>query len=248
MRKNDVKNIIPSRDEDCLFFSSIRTELLNNGIYVMVSGKKTINLVNDKFYFYSMMNKHQIATIETYKDLEKLKNDNKYIIKSRFGSGSKNIFILKSLIDANEIFENNSDLIIQPFITGFEISVDFYVTKENKVKGIITRKRDLVIDGESHITSLYSDERIPPIIEKLVEIFDFYGHINAQFIVDEKNSLKILEVNPRIGGASTFSIKIGLNSIKWFIYEAQGKNINNLPFIVDRNITKMIRIKKDLFF
>ena len=49
------------------------------------------------------------------------------------------------------------------------------------------------------------------------------GHALAQVIVDENDSLNIVEINPRLGGASPLSLACGLHSIEWFLRETAGE-------------------------
>ena len=48
------------------------------------------------------------------------------------------------------------------------------------------------------------------------------GHVLAQVIVDDKERLHLVEINPRLGGASPLSLKAGLDSIKWSLQEFLG--------------------------
>ena len=46
-----------------------------------------------------------------------------------------------------------------------------------------------------------------------------HGHCNAQVIVDKIGNLHLIEINPRLGGASPLALHAGLNSICWHLME-----------------------------
>ena len=73
------------------------------------------------------------------------------------------------------------------------------------------------------------------------------GGLTSIQIIDDGNSLHIIECNARIGGASTLAFYCGLISPIWSILEAQGLSHNAYPFNPNRNRIRMIRNQKDSF-
>ena len=70
-----------------------------------------------------------------------------------------------------------------------------------------------------------------------------------QILKDKNNKHFILECNPRIGGASTFSMQIGLDIIYWSLLEIF--SLNNKKIISfnknDIPIIKQIRVPCDYY-
>ncbi len=122
-----------------------------------------------------------------------------------------------------------------------------HISLTEKIKGMILRSRDLVIDGESQITTTFKDEIIKDKLEKIVEKLHLYGHVVLQAIISSDNELKIIECNPRFGGASTVSIKAGLDSFYWFYLESMGTNLNSVHFIQESSSIKQVRVKEDMY-
>ena len=50
------------------------------------------------------------------------------------------------------------------------------------------------------------------------------GHVLAQVIVDKNENLHLIEINPRLGGASPLALSAGLHSVKWSILEFNEKS------------------------
>jgi carbamoyl-phosphate synthase large subunit len=47
------------------------------------------------------------------------------------------------------------------------------------------------------------------------------GHAVVQ-LIDDGEQMHVIECNPRVGGASTLSMMVGLPTISWFLSEASG--------------------------
>ena len=93
------------------------------------------------------------------------------------------------------------------------------------------RRRDVVVNGESQITTTYFDKRLEMLCKDFADRFNFYGHILLQIITDTNSNFHIVECNPRFGGASNLSCAAGLNSFYWFILESNGVDIDDYPFL-----------------
>jgi len=136
------------------------------------------------------------------------------IVKPRFGFGSRNISKVLTSQLSDEHFDES--MLVQDFIDGPEVSVDFYVSKESHIAGI-ARERIRVSDGEVMETRTRNmTEYEYELIRTLAQNFRTLGPINLQLIGNTPN---VLEVNPRFSGGSTASIAAGWDAISWLIKE-----------------------------
>ena len=232
--KNNIGSIIPSRDGELIFFAKNKDMLNKKGIHVMISDENTINLCSDKIAFYERLNKDGFPAIPSYLNINNA-NCSRFVVKERHGAGSSNLGLNVLKDEALEIAQKLKCPIFQPFICGKEISVDLYIDKNTNVKGIICRSRDVVINGESFITTTFSDENIENMCREIASKYNFYGHILFQILIDKENNLHIIECNPRFGGASNLSVFSGLDSFYWFLLESSGVDISNYPFAYNKN-------------
>ena len=83
--------------------------------------------------------------------------------------------------------------------------------------GLVIRKREIVIDGESKVTTTLSMEKL--CIGRLLRLNELkiQYHFVLQFILSKKGEIFILECNARYGGASSVSLKSGLKSFEWLL-------------------------------
>jgi carbamoyl-phosphate synthase large subunit len=246
-KQKKITAIIPTRDGELSFFSKLKGDLSAHGISVMISDPDEIATCLDKLKFYEHCTKALINAIQTERNIELIQAE-KYVVKEQFGAGSLSLGLKLSRADAMAHSKNLHSPIFQPFIEGEEFSIDMYVQKNRIIKGIVIRKRELIENGESQITCNVSNEKLKACCIKFVNSLQFYGHIILQAIVDKSGNPYLIECNPRFGGASTFSIKCGLDSFYWFLLEVQGQDITSYPFIYNEEACyKQIRYLADKF-
>ena len=242
---NNIKLIIPTRDHELLFWSKRKVALAEHNISVMVSDPEVIHLCYDKLEFYMNSTTDGFPLIETSLDISAIDCEF-YVVKERYGAGAKSVGLRLSKEEALNHAKVLKDPIFQPYIEGTEISVDIFSNQSGQCKGIVSRTRDLVIGGESQVTSTYFDEDLEILSKAFVNHLKIKGHAVLQLFRLQDGGYKIIECNPRFGGASTLSIACGLDSFYWAILEAIGTDLNEYPIYRTNNKLKQIRYKKDL--
>ena len=244
LKKREISFIIPTRDGELEFWAEVRFKLEEENIFTMISERDQIKICLDKLEFYHYCNKknmYAIQTSETIKDI----NADSIAVKERYGAGSIKIGLKLSKEQAVDKSKKLDNPIFQPFIYGDEYSFDAYVDRKGNAKGVVLRKRDFIVNGESQITTVFHQPTLENEIKNYIEKFKFYGHIVGQFILDMDKKINLIEINPRFGGASTLSIKTGLDSFYWFFIESQGKDLANYPFIPAEKEIRQIRYPSD---
>ena len=244
--KRKINLILPTRDSDVLFFSKNYKLFLKSNIQIICSPYQSIKICFDKYKFSLFGKKHKLNFITSDKTTNsKIK---KFVVKERYGSGSKKIGLNLNRKEA-EIFSKSLDNpIFQPYIKGREISIDSWLSKSNKLKGLVFRNRSLIINGESRITETFEDKINEKQLIKIIEKLKLSGPINLQAIIDKNKKIHIIECNPRFGGASTASIKLGLDMLGWSFAEFLNYNLNNYRFNRFYKKISQVRIIKDRFF
>ena len=242
--KRKINIIIPSSDQDLIFFSLNNDRFIKNKIKIIISSNKAINICSDKLKFYNFGDKNKLNFIYTSNVIDF--NSKKYVVKERFGSGSKNINLNLNKKEALIISKRLDHPIFQPYLKGKEISVDTWISKNNEIKGLIMRERLLVLNGESQVTKIFKNKIIEKKFTNIIKKLKLKGPINMQAIINKKG-LHILECNPRFGGASNFSIKLGLDVFYWSFLEFLNLNLKDYKFIKKNNISKKIKINKNFY-
>ena len=162
-------------------------------------------------------------------------------MKERYGAGSRNIGLRLTPEDALVHAAKLENPIFQPYVAGNEVSVDVYVDKKGKAKGAVGRWRQLVLDGESQVTTTLTDPGLQQLCSDLAGALHIYGHAVFQVIVTDSKKYQIIECNNRFGGASTLSLAAGLDSFYWFLLECSGQDIDDYPFF--RSLQEKIQVR-----
>lgn len=246
---NDIICIIPTRDGELKFFSYYKDLLREQGINVMVSHLRSVEICLDKLLFYNTLNNLGYPVIPTFSSINKSSSHfSSFVVKEQFGAGAKTM----GLNLTKEEALNHSKLleapIIQPMIIGREVSVDLYIDKNRNTKGVICRTRDKIVDGESQITKTIHKPSLEKLCSDIADELKLYGHVIFQVIEDVKGHFYIIECNCRFGGASTLSIAAGLDSFYWFLLESLGENLDDYSFKRTSKELTMVRHPQDFIF
>ncbi len=247
-QQNNVKAIIPTRDGELSFFAAKAHILQENGISIMISSYSTVQRCLDKLLFFEVLNDFNYPVIPTVTNINELVDCKSYIVKERYGAGSKNIALNYSGPDTVRYASLLESPIFQPFIDGREISVDLYVGKDGICKGIIARDRELVVNGESQITRTIRDEKLGSMCAEVAEKLEIYGHAVFQVLIDKQQNYHIIECNNRFGGASSLSLAAGLDSFYWFLLESNGYTVGPELFVRSPGEKTQVRYAEDLIF
>jgi carbamoyl-phosphate synthase large subunit len=232
-RERGVTQIIPSRDGELAFFAGNRETLKKAGISVMVSAPEVVDVCLDKLRFARFCMEAGLPVIPADESL--LANaEGAWVVKERFGAGSLSMGLNLTPADAIAHAAKLKVPIFQPFIVGMqEFSADIYVDRSGQMKGCVVRTRDVVVNGESQVTTTTANPALVNVCQKLVAALPFYGHIIVQAFVDALGGVHLIEVNPRFGGASSLAIEAGLDSFYWFLLESQGADLRDTPCFHD---------------
>jgi len=239
----NISIIIPSRDGELEFYAKNKDLFLSKGIYVMVSDEVAIKKCLDKLEFSKQENPLIIPSSEFIEDIK----SERFVVKERYGAGSRSIGINLNLDDAMAHSETLINPIFQPYISGKELSVDAYIDAKKNIKGIVLRERILVVNGESQITKTIFNEYLEESFIKIIKSMNLSGHIILQAIIDEHLNINVIECNPRFGGASAISVKSGLDSFYWLYLESRGEDIEKHEFIKMNREIKQVRSHKDIY-
>jgi carbamoyl-phosphate synthase large subunit len=140
--------------------------------------------------------------------------------------------------------------LVQERITCSEFTVDYLADWEGRYLESVVRHRIEVVDGESTVTQVRQIPAIQSLCRRLGEALGLIGHNNIQLFyrktrTDHEGEIRLIEVNPRFGGASNLAIQAGLDSPQILLRLFLGQSCD-APVITDG--LKMMRAPMDYFF
>lgn len=243
-RRREVRTILPTRDGELAFWAGARSSLEAAGISVIVSRPESVALCLDKLAFAEWGKAAGLAVIPAARQPDGFA-DSSLVVKERFGAGSRSIAIGLSLFQAQRHATGLADPLFQPFVTGDEISMDAWLTSGGALHGLVLRRRDRVVNGESQTTTTFRDARLEAQAADILERLDLSGPVVMQAIVTEMG-LAVIEVNARFGGASTASLSVGLDMLYWSLLERAWPDAPLPTFERRQGEIRQIRVAEDI--
>ena len=244
LKEKNIKLVFPTSDLELLFWSKNKNYFYKNNIIIMISDFDSIKLCSDKLKFANFCNLYNIPAIKILSPSEALRSNSALVVKERFSIHKNKIILNEKYKCISNTLKNFNEPILQRYIHGSEISIDAFISEKNKVIGIVLRKRDLVIDGESKISTIIRNSNLEREFTKYFESMNLTGLVMMQCIISNKK-VHIIECNPRIGGASTLSIQYGLDIFYWFIKKTLNKNFK--PVFKRNNRHIQYRLPTDFY-
>ena len=241
-----INLILPTRDGELGFWAKHKATLSKSGIAVVVSTQQSIARCLDKLAFSDFGKENGLPFIPSSLVISDIQAD-RYVVKERFGAGSDSIGIDLDFDEALEHSKTLSQPIFQPFFSGLEISIDGWLCESGSLKGLVLRKRDLVVNGESQVTSTFKDTLIEDTAALCLKSLNLSGPVVLQAIITEARDIKIIECNTRFGGASTAGVSAGLDVFFWSINEALGNCVKDYPFHRINGEITQVRLPTDIY-
>ena len=246
-RARNIRAVLPTRDGELKFWSCHAKEFRAAGIAVIVSPEAAIDICIDKLAFSDFGKSLELPFIPSAQSPELL-DSVRFVVKERFGAGSREIGLNLGLDDAIAHARELKNPIFQPYIAGTEISVDAWLDKKHVVKGLVLRRRDAVMSGESQVTTTFTNCAIEAQVKLILAALQLSGPVVLQAMIGADGSLHVIECNARFGGASTASIAVGLDSFYWSLLDAFGLDTIYIPFMRTPGELRQVRTAYDLCY
>jgi carbamoyl-phosphate synthase large subunit len=209
--KQDIGLLVPTRDEELLYYAEAAKRFGELGVTVAVAAPEVVRTCQDKWLFADFCNAHAFSVPETYlaSDLSRATaNHSALFIKERRGKGSRNVLKVDAHDDIPAALRRFSTPLIQEYIAGPEYTVDLFADFSGNVISVVPRERILTFGGESIIGRTCKDSRIMEEAVRLSTALGLVAHNTIQCCATG-NSISFFEVNPRYGGGANLGFAAG---------------------------------------
>ena len=247
LKAHQIRCVLPTRDGELDFWARHAETLRAEGVEVIVSNPAALALCVDKLAFGQFGAKHGLPFITTALTPDGL-GPGPYAVKERYGAGSRSLGLNLGRGDALAHAQQLEAPIFQPMVGGREISVDGWLDAKGRAKGVVLRWRDRVVNGESEVTTTFSDARLEASCTQILEALGLSGPVVLQAMVDDSGGLHVIECNARFGGASTTGLAVGLDSLHWSLLQATGDDLSAWPFVRSPGQVRQVRMPADTLF
>ena len=257
INKDKIDLIIPTSDEEALFFSKRKKNYEKYGTKVATTSLNNLKIFSNKFKTYLRLKKMNLPYPKFYiannrKQFLNLINNFKinFVIKPAISRGGRGVFIISNLKKEKKKFKSREkEVSLKVFkkkylktIKKFPqliseklqepvYDVDF-LSKKSELKKIIFRKRIISKEPNSGHYFFSPPKKIKRIFKKICTHLKLDGLYDSDLMRDNKGNFKIIEINPRPSGSVSVTCAAADNLLSDLISLKLGnkisKNKNNL--------------------
>ncbi|MDZ4775263.1 MAG: ATP-grasp domain-containing protein [Alphaproteobacteria bacterium] len=239
---NAVRLIVPTRDGELPFFARHKAAFAARGVTVLVPDEACLAVCQDKRRFGEAISAVGLAAIPV---VDPVAAAFPLFVRPATGAGGRGAMCVENAA-ALATLGALDDLLVHPFITAPEYSIDLLMDFDGRALQAVVRERTQVVAGESKITTVVDHPVLAALTLKLGEALGLVGHNTVQAFDDPQRGPLFIEVNPRFGGASNCSIEAGLQSPARIFALLAGDETARAPRPIRHGLT-MYRYAQDVF-
>lgn len=236
-RREGFDVVVPIHDASLHFFSERREEFEGGTLRVAINPAETIDMVSDKLATYEFFRATgtptaKLCTFDRFRSERPF--DLPVFLKPRFiemrGTERQLYLKLEDEADveyaARKVGACGDEYVVQEFLEGREINVDFFCDEESALKSWVAVER-LAMGQSRGIRwgEIVIDKRFGPHLERIASGMRFWGANQAQAYLDEADRICFTEINGRFSGSSVFVKAAGVDYFARFLDLLHGRPI-----------------------
>ena len=251
IKKNKIKLIIPGSDEEALIMSENKKIIEKYSCKLACVDNKTLKIFNDKIKTYKTLKEKNLPIAKFFKinNLSQLKKKlnyfkNDFVIKPSLSRGGRDIILVSKNLKRIEEKNFGREIHVPRKIFFFKfISKKYYrfpsvlmerlyypvydldmLGFKGKSINVISRRRlNPNEPNEGHL--IEKKNKILEIGKKIIKEFNLSWLYDCDLMLDKNGNYKIIEINPRMSGSVSVSIKAGQPIFDNLIAIARNKKI-----------------------
>ena len=230
-----VEVLMPSSGSDIYPYSENRKQLAEMGAEAIVSDRDKLEICRDKMLTFQTLSNKFILPFTT---AESNRIDTFPVLaKPRFGKGSRGIVKIDDESDLKYIISKRDDLVFQEYLPGTEYTVDVLSDLNGKPMIAVPRIRMQTKAGISTKGRVLRDPALEMDCMKIAELVGIRGPCCMQMKESAEGRLKLIEINPRMGGGTIFTSLAGANFPAMLLDMIEGRQVS-LPVISEITVIR----------
>lgn len=224
VKQYGVDLLMPSSGHDIYVYSKYRAELEGMGAVAVVSDPDRLEICRDKLRTYDFLKEGFRLPFTTIDPKETGKFP--VIAKPRFGKGSRDVIKVGNESELQHVASQFKDMIFQEFLPGTEYTVDVLSDLDGNAILAVPRIRLQTKEGISTKGKVVRYPLLEQECMKMAEAVGIRGPCCIQMKESAEGELKLVEINPRMGGGTIFAALAGANLPAMIIAMVEGKKIS----------------------
>lgn len=209
VEKYGVNLLLPTSGFDIYPYSEFRDQLIKRGAFPVVSDMDSLVTCKDKMLTYERLKSNFDLPFTTIDPTEI--SSFPVMAKPRYGKGSRDIMRLDNTDDIGYVTSKMKDLIFQEFLPGTEYTIDVLSDLDKKAILAVPRIRIQTKAGISTKGRILKNRRIEEECKQIADFIGIRGPCCIQMKEDANGIIKLVEINPRMGGGTIFTALAGAN-------------------------------------
>lgn len=209
VEKYGVNLLLPTSGFDIYPYSEFKEQLLKRGAFPVVSDMDSLVTCKDKMLTYERL-KSKFDLPFTTTDPTEISSF-PVMAKPRYGKGSRDIMRLDNTDDIGYVTSKMKDLIFQEFLPGTEYTIDVLSDLDKKALLAVPRIRIQTKAGISTKGRILKNRKIEEECKQIANFIGIRGPCCIQMKEDVNGVMRLVEINPRMGGGTIFTTLAGAN-------------------------------------
>jgi carbamoyl-phosphate synthase large subunit len=161
------------------------------------------------------------------------------ILKSRYGSGSRAVFIIANDEELDYLAKRHPEAILQELLepADREVTCAVYRRCDGDVSSLLMLRR--LTGGFTGWAKVIKDEETSRMCEAIAQGLGLRGSMNIQLRLTAQGP-RVFEINPRFSSTVLMRHRLGFSDVLWAVDEAEGKPIS---FPAIRQNSLMVRVQ-----
>ena len=216
-----VDLLMPTSPTDGYVYSKRRADLSRMGAIAIISDEKAMKTCIDKLMLYdALYSKFNLPFTTADSDAV---SDFPIIAKPRSGKGSRSVFEVRDRVELDYVVSRHDDMIFQEYLPGTEYTVDVLSDLDRNAIVAVPRIRLETKGGISTKGKVVHHPELQKVSMQIAESIGIRGPCCIQMKESSEGELKLVEVNPRLGGGTIFAALAGANFPRMIIEMAEGR-------------------------
>jgi carbamoyl-phosphate synthase large subunit len=238
VKEKNIDFIIPISEPELRFFTNEKISNIGDSKLILASFEAR-EVGFDKLNTAEFLKKEDLPFPKTLaiEAVDKIV-DFPVILKSRTGSGSSDVSIVKDMVTLTFMKNRNPDFIVQEYLDGNngEYTCGVFRCKKGMIRTIII-KRELM-GSQTGYGEIMNNLDIDSLLHKIAEKLNLIGSINVQLRLTSKGPV-VFEINPRFSSTIRFRHLFGFKDLEWSIEDELNIPISNyIPNSVGKKLYK----------
>lgn len=152
------------------------------------------------------------------------------ILKNRYGSGSRGVFVVHDREEAQYLASRNPEAVFQELLLpdDKEVTCAVYRTQDGRIVVLQLLRR--LVGGFTGWAKVIEEPEIAQMCNVIAEGLNLEGSLNVQLRIT-KQGPRVFEINPRFSSTALMRQLMGFTDVLWALDEAEGRSVQ-LPIVV----------------